>query len=273
MTASDNILIYDNTCPVCSGYTRLFVKMGLLAKSGRRSFSEIEPEILEMVDNAHCKNEIPLVNLSSHEVKYGIEAMVTLLEQKYPRAGRVCRITPVNWFLRKLYKFISYNRRVIVAPKESKGFNCAPDFNLHYRLLFMLVFLVFNTIMLYPVHIYVLQHSYFNGANMRRFQQLHLALVAVNIISAFTLVRKNCIEYLGQVNMLALIVLLLLIPLTVINHSHQLPEWSVNAFLCGLALFTLNEYIRRMKYAGTWKNRPLIAINAFSILLFLILLT
>ena len=271
MSTNNNILVYDNSCPMCSGYTKLFVRAGLLTIAGRISFSEINPDMLGQIDPVRSKNEIPLLNLSTHEVRYGIHAMVYLIEQKYSWIGTIYRIQPIHWFLHTLYKFISFNRRVIVAPKETSGFNCAPDFNLLYRLLFMAIFLLFNTMMLYPVYAVVLQHSYFNGSSITQFQILHLALIAVNIIAALTLAGGKWVEYLGQVNMLALTVILLILPLIFLNHFFTSPGLN-NSYLCCLGIFTVREYARRMRYARVWNNHPLIVINGLSILFFLMYL-
>src|SRR4051794_7231311 len=61
---------------------------------------------------------------------------------------------PVKRFLTRLYKLISYNRKVIVARKCGTGrFDCSPVFNVFYRVLFMMICLLFNSVMLWPLHI------------------------------------------------------------------------------------------------------------------------
>lgn len=266
MKPSNKILIYDDNCPLCSGYTRAFVHYGFLKESGRKSFSNISTQLANTIDINKARNEIPLYDPSTKEVKYGIVSLVSILEDKIPWMGTFCRLQPVKPFLHFLYKFISYNRRVIVAPKNKPGFDCAPDFNFFYRIIFMLLFLLLNTIILYPVHHYVLRFSLFNGVTSGTFQELHLALVGINIFLAIALGKIKAIEYLGQVNMLAVIVLLLLIPLVLFNRYVCISAAINNFYLLTLGIFTCREYIRRMKYCGVWYQHELmILINGFSI--------
>ena len=42
MPTNNKIMIYDDSCPLCSGYTKLFVNMGLLSKGGRTPFTGID---------------------------------------------------------------------------------------------------------------------------------------------------------------------------------------------------------------------------------------
>ena len=117
MKPSDKIIIYDDTCPMCSAYTKAFVYTGFLTKEGRRSFSDINEELLEKIDNSTCRNEIPLINTSTNTVKYGIDALLDILGFKLPAIKTIGSFKPVNWCLKKIYNLISYNRRVITASK------------------------------------------------------------------------------------------------------------------------------------------------------------
>jgi hypothetical protein len=68
----------------------------------------------------------------------------------------------VYWFLKKLYKLISYNRRIIVAntTTTSCGIDCKPDYNFKYRFLFILLMMTgcfittITTVVLNPFLLY-----------------------------------------------------------------------------------------------------------------------
>ena len=46
---SDRILLYDDYCPLCTWYSGLFVKFGLLSPGNRIPFSKVAVEILASI--------------------------------------------------------------------------------------------------------------------------------------------------------------------------------------------------------------------------------
>lgn len=269
------IIIYDDSCPLCSAYTNAFVKTGLIEKDGRKNFSSIDPALLDKIDTQRCVNEIPLIDTRTSEVWYGIDALLEILQQRIPFIKPVANVKPVKWLLQRIYKFISYNRRVIVAAKNnSQSFDCTPAFNSRYRLLFILVFLLFNTMMLFPLQQYVMQYSLFGGTSTLQLQLAHSALVLINVFIIFTLKKNEAIEYAGQVVMLALMVILLTVPLILFNKYAAIQSSLVNSFYLGiLSFFAVQEYTRRMKFIGLIRRHPrIVAINALSVLSFIIYL-
>ncbi len=275
MSNKTKIIIYDDTCPLCTAYTNGFVQTGLIEKKDRIKFSSITPELLALVDIKRSANEIPVIDVNTKQVWYGIDALLEILSQKLPFIKVAGNTKPIKWLLYKLYKFISYNRRVIVATKQpANSFDCTPDFNLRYRILFMMVFLILNTMMLIPLQQYLLNTSLFNVTTIQQLQWPHLVLAVFNIILACSLGKKNGMEYLGQVNMLALIAIAFTVPLILINRYFNLHNNNINNFYLGmLTIVILGEYIRRMKFAGIISQYPLIIfINGLSIALFLLYL-
>ena len=138
MTAH-KIILYDDHCPLCCWYTGAFVKTGLLPQNGRQAFTELDPSKLNCKLNIErSKDEIPLLDTQGGPTLYGIDSLLYILGERWPWMERVVRWSPVNWFLHRLYKFISYNRRVIVASETPAGsFDCSPQFNVGYRLLYL----------------------------------------------------------------------------------------------------------------------------------------
>jgi hypothetical protein len=270
MKPTNKIIIYDDSCPMCSVYTKAFVRTGFITQEGRRSFSNIDAEILKQLDNYKCRNEIPLVDTSNNSVKYGIDALLEILNVKIPLIKTIGTFKPVNWFLKKLYNLISFNRRVITASKlNNNGFDCTPDFNLKYRLLFLFLGLSFNTIMLIPEFRNVLSKSAFNNTSAAKLQSAHFALVLVNVALALKLSGRKALEFLGQINVLALLTTLLLLPLCLLNSLFIIPATLNDVLLLILFLFILTEYKRRMKFANVLKNKIIVAVNLISTILFL----
>jgi hypothetical protein len=263
METKDKILVYDDACPLCVAYTSAFVKGGLLTAEGRQSFSNVSAELLHTINFQRSKNEIPLLDPVANKVWYGIDALLEILGQKCPVIKTIGHFKPVNWFLRKLYSFISYNRKVIVAAKASPlKIDCSPSFNLFYRLLFMLVFLAANTLMIYPVHQHLLSKIPMYSLTAGQLFLVHTAMVVINCVLALFMPKQTAIEYLGQVNMLTLVTNLLLVPLLITGACLQLHSWINYLYLGLLTIVIFNEYFRRMDYAEILNRyRVVITIN------------
>lgn len=259
MENNDKILVYDDACPLCVAYTSAFVKTGLLTTAGRKPFSEASPELLHSINWQRSKNEIPLLDPVSKKVWYGIDALLEILGQKCPLIKTIGRFKPVNWFLRKLYSFISYNRKVIVAAKASPlKIDCSPSFNLVYRILFLLVFLAANTLMIYPVHQHLLSKIPGYSLSVEQLFLLHGIMVAINCIVALFMPKQTAFEYLGQVNMLTLVTNLLLTPLLITDAYIDLHNWVNYLYLALLTLVIFKEYFRRMDYANILNRYKLV---------------
>jgi len=270
----NKILIYDDNCPLCSWYSGLFVRFGFLTEDGRKSFSNLDRDLLSSIDFDKGRNEIPLVDTSSGKALYGIDALLEILGKRYPLIKKTGNLRHVNWFLKKIYKLVSYNRKLIVARKCGNGaIDCAPDINYFYRSLFMIISLVFNTVMLFPLHVIVLSRlSYFDHSKSE-LQIAHFALVLINCMLTLNFKKDKAFEYIGQVNMLALTTVLLLLPLMIIS-CFFLNEWLVTSYLVILTSVILKEYFRRIEYAGILRESKwvpainLLSINGFIVFLF-----
>ena len=80
----NKILVYDDNCPLCTWYSGLFIKYGLLNPDGIRSFSTLDSDLLSRIDFDKSRNEIPLLDIADNKVIYGIDALLEILDQKIP---------------------------------------------------------------------------------------------------------------------------------------------------------------------------------------------
>lgn len=134
-TLETKTIIYDCNCPLCSLYTGVFLKIGVLGKNGRVSFEQANPEMLEKLDLTRARHEIPLIDTTTGEILYGLDGLCLIVGNIVPALKPVITNNLFKKALRPVYNFISYNRRVIAgSPLSQTGFNCAPDFNLKLRL-------------------------------------------------------------------------------------------------------------------------------------------
>ena len=270
MKTADTIMIYDDSCPMCAAYTKAFVSTGLLASAGRQSFSNVDSNLLSKIDLAKSRHEIPLINTKNNTVLYGIDAMLDVLGHKLPLVKTIGTLKPVNFFLKKLYKLISYNRRVITASAtRNHNFDCAPDFNVRYRLLLLCIGFCFNTFLLFPTYHHVFTHSIFNGATVSQLQIAHLAFVSFNILLSLKLPVNKAVDFLGQINVLAIMYSLFMLPLIVSNQLFIISDVINTMLLFAVFFFMILEYKRRMKYAGVLQDTSIIVLDAISAVLFL----
>ncbi len=273
MPSESFLLVYDDNCPFCCWYTGRFVHAGLLRAEHRKPFSTLDDRWMSVIDLDRGRNEIPLIDTSTNNVLYGIDALLALLGQRFPFVSRVGNWKLVHWMLRKLYKFISYNRQLIVARRCSSGFNCAPDLNIRYRLLFMLVFLAFTTGMLIPVHTFLVKQLPGFSLSATSVITAHFAVLSINLILFMKLGWNRGLEFLAQANLLALTAVLLTIPLLLAGHFLLLPLWLTVSYLSLLAVVIFREYVRRMHYAGILPGMSWVAgINLASMTSFVLYL-
>ena len=271
MKATNKILLYDDYCPLCTWYSGLFVRCGLLEADNRVAFSKADLSVLTAIDIEKGKDEIPLFDPATGQTVYGIDSLLEILGQKVPCILKLGNMTAIKWVLKKIYKLVSCNRKVIVARKCGPGtFDCSPGFDLRYRIAFLVLFLLFNSLMIFPIHDHLLRGLSFYQLSSGQLQGAHLAFVVVNCLLALSLQKRKAMEYLGQVNMLATVSVLLLTLVMIFNFVLKMPGWVIVLLLAALTVFIIKEYGRRMKYAGVLDGHKTIAcINIVSLVLFL----
>jgi len=249
------------------------VKYGFLNAEGRKPFSTLDDSLLSKIDFDKSRNEIPLLDISTNKVIYGIDALLEILDQKIPFIKVTGNLAPLKWLLKTIYKLISYNRKVIVAKKCGPGsIDCSPDYNYSYRFIFMAFCLAFNTLMLFPFQSYLFSKMSYYHLNIYELQVAHFAFVIINCTLAFSFPKTRGYEYLGQVNMLALSVILLLIPLIIIQYLFY-SELFITIWLVTTAAYIFKEYVRRMEYAGVLSNNKwIVSMNLLSLTGFILFL-
>jgi predicted DCC family thiol-disulfide oxidoreductase YuxK len=260
MKTSAGILIYDDNCPLCCWYTKLFVRWGLLLPEHRKAFSMVDQDLLNQIGLDKSRNEIPLLNPETGKVVYGVEALLEILGLRFPLIKKIGYIRPVNWFLKKLYKLVSYNRKVIVAKTCAPcTVDCTPDLNYRYRLTFLLLSLLFISLMLIPVTKLVLAAIPSFELSTIQVLAAHFILLGINCMLALSFSKKKMVEYLGQVNMVALLGILLIMPLMFSLLIWSLPVWGIILYLALITIILFREYLRRMNYANILPSNTWVA--------------
>lgn len=137
-TLAHKIIIYDDVCPMCKAYTEGFVQLGWLPLENRVGFSQVPKNILEKIDSDRARHEIPLFETETGETLYGKDALFYILGEQMPIFKPLFRFAPFRAIIFGLYQIITYNRRIIAgSPTPTNGFDCAPDFNVFYRYVYI----------------------------------------------------------------------------------------------------------------------------------------
>jgi hypothetical protein len=133
-------LLYDEDCPLCRWYTRLFVKHGILPESGRVSYvnyiishpNEINPNI--------AQTKIACINHQTNQVLYGIDGLVLVMGNRFKTIRILGNFKPINLLLKFLYLLFSYNRRIIApVPKRNIECTCEPPKSILWRIVFIVL--------------------------------------------------------------------------------------------------------------------------------------
>ncbi|TDX08594.1 hypothetical protein [Flavobacterium sp. S87F.05.LMB.W.Kidney.N] len=245
-TLENQTLLYDEDCPLCSLYTTGFVKSGMLDENGRKSYCQLSDEEQSFVDLKRAPNEIALINNKTKTVTYGIDSLIKVIGFSFPIIEKIATVKPIHFVLKKMYSFVSYNRKVIIpgTVKEENKLECTPDFDYKYRFIFIGFALTITSLVLfgYSNLIPILPNS-----NMAR--EIILALGQIVFQSLFLLNydRKTIINYVGNLMTVSLMGSLILVPILILNQFINLPEMLVLGWF-GITVFIMcAEHFRRVK--------------------------
>lgn len=240
-TLSHHTLIYDNECPMCNLYSKGFTKLGMLDENGREAFTDLSCENKQIIDFNRAKNEIALINHQDNKVSYGLDSLLIIIANSFPILAKLARVNPLYWFFKKLYSFVSYNRKQII-PSSNPNIEsaCIPDFNLKYRLAYIAFVVLFSA--------YILSLFSANlglGVEHHFLREFGICLAQIIWQTTFShLYLKDKIwNYVGNMMTVSLLGSLLLIPLLFFNFSVIFQ----GIYFAIVVVLMLLEHIRRCK--------------------------
>jgi len=245
-TLENQTLLYDEDCPLCSLYTTGFVKSGMLDENGRKSYCQLSDEEQSFIDLKRAPNEIALINNKTKTVTYGVDSLIKVIGFSFPIIEKIATIKPIHFILKKMYSFVSYNRKVIIpgTVKEENKLECTPDFNYKYRFLFIGFALTITSLVLfgYSNLIPILPKS-----NITREIILAFGQIAFQSLFILKFDRKTIINYAGNLMTVSLMGSLILVPILILNQFINLPEMFVLGWF-GITVFIMcTEHFRRVK--------------------------
>lgn len=245
----DHKILYDEVCPMCDFYSGAFVKTGMLPKDGRLPYQQLPEGMHSVVDCRRAVNEIALVNTKTGQVAYGVQSLFLILQHSFPVLKPLFRSKSFFWLADKAYKFVSYNRRLIMPAQVAitSSLN-EPAFHRAYRLLYLLLAWLFTATFLnqYSVHLQPL----IPVGNFYR----EWLICGGQILWQSAILRignaGNRRDYLGNMMTISLVgALALLLVLAVGSFFSFGPHFYAGAFLFVAGLM-LVEHMRRVKLLG-----------------------
>ena len=234
-TLHNHIIIYDDACPMCNLYTRSFIKAKMLEQGGRKSFSHMAEHHPDLFDTNRACNEIALIDTRSGAVIYGVDSLIKIIANNYPWIGRLASSPPMQWFLKRLYGFISYNRKVI-APAEQKHVNCQPAFHLGYRVFYLIICWLLTALVLRS-YAALLTNYLPVGSLSREFIICGGQLIVQGILVSINN-KHNVMDYLGNLMTISLGGAILLMPGMIIFKALATESW-LPVFYFGLIVIII----------------------------------
>lgn len=240
-TLNNHTLIYDNECPMCNLYSKGFTQYGMLAEKGREAFTEISVGNKNLIDFDRAKNEIALIDHDHNKVVYGLDSLLLIIGNSFPTLAKIARVPPLYWFFKRLYSFVSYNRKQIIpSPKEYTEESCIPDFNLKYRIAYIAFVVFFSA---YILSIFSVKLGLGLEQNFGRELSVCLGQILWQTLFLKTYLKEKLWDYLGNMMTVSLLGTFLLIPALLTGFS---PVFYSMYF--GIVVFVMFlEHIRRGK--------------------------
>jgi hypothetical protein len=245
-TLKNQTLLYDEDCPLCRVYTSAFITAGMLDENGKKPYCQISDDEHHFIDIKRASNEIALVDNKNKTVIYGIDSLLKIIGYSFPWAEKVGNIKPIKFVLKKLYSFISYNRKVIIPSKikEEVKLQCIPDFSYKYRFIFIGFATLITTLVLYNFSNLI---SLLPKSTIVRELILTLGQIVFQGLFLIKFNRERILNYIGNLMTVSLMGSLLLVPVLILNSFFYISELITLAWFGITVALMLFEHLRRIK--------------------------
>ena len=97
---------------------KVLLQLECWTKTGKNPIVNYRKKKQSFIDVQRASNEIALVDNENKTVLYGIDSLLKVIGFSFPWMEKVGNWKPINFLLKKLYSFISYNRKVIMPSKK-----------------------------------------------------------------------------------------------------------------------------------------------------------
>lgn len=190
-------LLYDEDCPLCRWYTRIFVKYGIIPADGRISYNQYIVLHPNEVDTNIAQTKIACINHQTNQILYGIDGLVAILGNRFRIIAILGNFKPINWLLKLLYLLFSYNRRIVAPAAQRKiGCACEPARSVFWRVIFISILSYFTYLIVHWYFIHFLAN--YLVANPMNDLLLLLAQIGFQGLAFISFRQENNYDYLGH---------------------------------------------------------------------------
>ncbi len=270
-TLTKRTIIYDDDCPLCAMYTGAFLRTRMLDKEGREKYTQARDSGTYPVDWDRARHEIALVNRSDGSVQYGLDSLMAILAHRWPAMTKVFDWKPFYQGMHTLYKFISYNRKVIApAPVYGKSDACTPDFHTGYRISYLLFTWVITSLIITSYATYINSLLELRNSFGREFLICGGQLLWQGAF-VYSCLRDRRMEYLGNMMTISLGGALLLLPGMWILSAFGAQPIVFACWFLVVATLMLAEHIRRVRLlqAPAWLSATWVLYRILVLILLL----
>ena len=145
----NNKLLIDQDCPMCAAYGAGFTKFGMVDAQTVHPYQQVNEAVAHQIDMDRARSEIGLFDATTAQTIYGVDAMIAIVAHGAPWLKRLLHRRWLYVPLRILYRFISYNRKVIYPAAPQPGLrDCTPPPHRTYRWLYISLVALFTGLVL-----------------------------------------------------------------------------------------------------------------------------
>jgi hypothetical protein len=235
---------------MCSLYGDCFTKLGLVDKNTIVYYQNVNSKVFEQIDENRAKSEVAFVHPRSGKAVYGINAFLTIFSDKRPALKWLFQVRWVYFLLEKLYRFISFNRKVIAGTCNIEGGrDCTPPVHIPYRLVYLLLAALFTGYMVNGFTSLLDSEMGLTHVGWREyaicFSQIAWQFAALSLIRP-----AKRLDYLGNMSTVSIIGGLLLLPLFIADHFLDLNWMQLLIGFGSVFGFMFYVHIKRCKRLG-----------------------
>jgi hypothetical protein len=243
-------LLIDQDCPMCNIYGKCFSKIGLIDKNTISPYQTIHDSYANQIDMERAKNEIALLDTETSTTHYGIDAMIEIVVHRAVFLKKILHSKLIYAFLLRLYRFISYNRKVIYpTSKNGKTRDCTPELNKKYRWTYIFFVAVFTGLILNQFAFHLNARLGWEHNWVREFiicfGQIGWQMTAISFFK-----KEKTLEYLGNMSTVSMIGGILLLPVLLANYYFPISLIGLIAMFGIVVGIMFFEHIRRCKLLG-----------------------
>lgn len=266
-------LLIDQDCPLCRTYGHCFVKIGLLDKEGLQSYQMVDEASVSGINLERAKNEIGLYNSENGTATYGLTSIITILTEGNKKSSAILSHPIVFTPLNVLYKFISYNRKVImpVATQPLQQRACIPSVHIGYRWAYIILVALMTGLIVNSFTRHLFQHLDWGHSKVTEllicFGQVAWQATAVTYFAS-----EKRLTYLGNMSTVSMMGAIIMLPCLIVLAYIPLALPGILLMFFSIVGIMFLEHIRRCQLLGitTWMTFSWLAyrMTALAILIF-----